>query len=247
MSTTVRSPLVDVGLHYVSEVCRTIVDQDMQHIENALILFLSNQMSFKDCAEVFTQVLNTKRPLNRIFAILQTPETPIPVSFMREVGSLKRNHHWAEYEDRRLLAGIHRFGTENWSAVAAFVGNGRSRSQCMQRWSRGLNPSIRRDKWTKEEEEMLLELVNSNKYKSWSAISFHMKNRSDVQCRYHYKQMTGIDKDKLEDWHVSRSVSAPADLIVRRKAKVTLPPIDEIIQEQVSPSFSNVEILRLFK
>ena len=238
MKSSAPSPLVGVGMHYVTESCGALVEKDMHDIENALTMFLSNQMSFKECAQVFTDVLNTKRPLNRILAILQTPDTPIPESLAIAIPG--KNHHWAEYEDRRLLAGIHRYGTENWSAVAAFVGNGRTRSQCKQRWSRGLNPSIRKDKWTPEEEARLLALINSNKYKSWSAISAHMGNRSDVQCRYHYKQMTGMDGDRWEGAHVSASVSAPVDLVVRDRAKVALPPIGEMM---VSASHSNGQLL----
>ena len=241
------SPLVAVGMQYVTDMCDNLVTEDMQKIEQSLTMFLQNQLSFKECAQVYVDILNTKKPLNRIFAILQIPDNPIPDSFgLPFAGRNGKNHHWTDYEDRRLLAGIHRFGVDNWKSVANFVGNGRSRSQCMQRWSRGLNPAIRKDKWTKEEEQLLLSLVKSNKYKSWSAISSCMRNRSDVQCRYRYKQMMGFDKEPLESsGRLSPSGSEPSEVFVNQRMKVLLPPIAELITGRggLSGSLSNGSLL----
>jgi hypothetical protein len=101
-------------------------------------------------------------------------------------------------EDQRLLAGITRFGPDNWAPVAAFVGNGRTRSQCAQRWNRGINPSISKEPWTVGEEEELKRLVKLNSESSWHKIAGELGNRSDVQCRYHYIQM---QKGKIEKTH----------------------------------------------
>ena len=101
----------------------------------------------------------------------------------------KKTRSWTEYEDQRLLAGIHKFGTDNWVSVASFVGNGRTRAQCSQRWTRGLDPRISKDKWSLEDEESLMRLVIQYGTKSWTRIAQEIGNRSDVQCRYHYKQM----------------------------------------------------------
>ena len=238
-----KSPLIAVGMHYISESCINVVEKDLAKLEQALTLFLENQLTFKECAQIYVDALKTEKPLNRIFAILQIPDTPIPdsVGLGYGFGRAGKSHHWTEYEDRRLLCGIHKFGVDNWKSVAAFVGNGRSRSQCMQRWSRGLNPAIRKDNWTKDEEELLLTLVKSQKYKSWSAISLCMRNRSDVQCRYHYKQMTGIDKDTMDTGGaISASGSEPSEVFAAQRMKVLLPPIGEMIAGHgLSPSLSN--------
>ena len=39
-----------------------------------------------------------------------------------------------------------------WSTVAGFL-PGRTGQQCVQRWRHRVNPNIRRDKWTKEEDD----------------------------------------------------------------------------------------------
>lgn len=88
-----------------------------------------------------------------------------------------------------MIQAVGKYGIDNWSHVANYVGNGRTRAQCAQRWNRGLDPRISRDQWTPEEENKLIELVECQQIKGWTHIANEMGNRSDVQCRYHYLQM----------------------------------------------------------
>ena len=39
------------------------------------------------------------------------------------------------------------------STVAAYVGNGYSHSQCLHRWFNSTNPTIKKGRWSKEEDE----------------------------------------------------------------------------------------------
>ena len=101
----------------------------------------------------------------------------------------RKTRTWSSQEDQRLIQAVGKFGIDNWSHVANYVGNGRTRAQCAQRWNRGLDPRISRDQWTPEEENKLMELVECQQIKGWTHIANEMGNRSDVQCRYHYLQM----------------------------------------------------------
>jgi hypothetical protein len=116
---------------------------------------------------------------------LESPEDATPAR--------KKTHPWSHYEDTRLIAGIFRFGVDNWTSIAGFVGNGRTRSQTSQRWQRGLDPHLSRDQWSLAEDRLLSWLVQCHGDKCWTQIAAKMGNRSDVQCRYRYKQM---QKDK---------------------------------------------------
>jgi hypothetical protein len=93
---------------------------------------------------------------------------------------------WTGAEDLRLLSGILRSGIDDWSRIAAFVGSGRSKSQCHQRWTRGLDPRIIKETWTPQQDELLLMLVALYGQKGWTRISIGLGNRCDVQCRYRY-------------------------------------------------------------
>jgi hypothetical protein len=101
---------------------------------------------------------------------------------------------WTPYEDQRLLAGIHRFGLQDWPAVSLFVGNDRTKAQCSQRWGRGLDPKISKDQWTSEQDQQLLELVALHGEGNWMKISTELGTRCDVQCRYRYKQLQKRDE-----------------------------------------------------
>ena len=97
---------------------------------------------------------------------------------------------WSTYEDNRLLAAIYRYGIDNWALISKFVGNGRTRAQCAQRWTRCLNPRICKETWEPREDALLIQLVQNFGDHSWTKVAEYMGNRSDVQCRYRYSQIT---------------------------------------------------------
>jgi hypothetical protein len=94
--------------------------------------------------------------------------------------------HWTDFEDQLLLRAVSRWGTNDWTRIAHMIGNGRSRSQCSQRWFRCIDPRIRKGRWEPEEDEVLLAIVEKYEPKNWVHISREMKTRTDVQCRHRY-------------------------------------------------------------
>jgi hypothetical protein len=110
-------------------------------------------------------------------------------SFQPNRPSRRKTQAWTSVEDSRLREAVQRFGTDNWNLVAKCIGTNRTRSQCSQRWQRGLDPRIARTRWTPDEEAKLLKLVAEYGEKSWIRVSQAIGNRSDVQCRYRYHQI----------------------------------------------------------
>jgi hypothetical protein len=100
-----------------------------------------------------------------------------------------KTNPWSAYEDQRLIAALHHLGSSDWYAIACFVGNNRTKAQCYQRWTRGLDPNISKQKWTSEDDAQLMMYISIYGEKAWSKISAEMGNRCDVQCRYRYKQL----------------------------------------------------------
>jgi hypothetical protein len=146
--------------------------------------------------------------------VLDVPDEPLaPIPDALDGLSRKKTQPWTAIEDNRLLAAIHRYGTDDWRLVASFVGSNRSRGQCSQRWFRGLDPRISRGRWTEDEEVELLRLVREHGDRSWIRISNALGNRSDVQCRYRYLQIqrTHISKTPSPDVSPQKEPATPFD------------------------------------
>jgi len=130
--------------------------------------------------------------IDRLGEILEISDDPLPRADDEDDSgspSRRRMKMWSTYEDNRLLAGIYRYGINNWAPISRFVGNSRTRAQCAQRWARGLNPRICKSSWAAAEDVRLVQLVRTYGDKAWTKVSSSMGNRSDVQCRYHYYQL----------------------------------------------------------
>jgi hypothetical protein len=93
--------------------------------------------------------------------------------------NIKRDK-WDEYEDELLTRLVQQHGN-HWATIARHV-PGRTDQQCMGRWKRHLDPSIKRDKWTLYEDVKLCALYS--KYdNAWSSISRALDGRTPQQCR----------------------------------------------------------------
>lgn len=64
---------------------------------------------------------------------------------------------WTEEEDEIVKRLVLKNGPRNWSSVARFV-PGRAGKQCRERWHNHLNPDIKREKWTEEEDKVIIEM-----------------------------------------------------------------------------------------
>jgi hypothetical protein len=185
------SPLTDVGLSFISELEKPFTPEQLSQIRDLLTRYLARRISFQECVGILLPVLGTSRPIERLEAILRTPDIPLPPSnrTLSASESRAKSRPWTSYEDQRLLAGIHRYGVDDWQLIAAFVGNGRTKSQCSQRWMRGLDPKICKEQWPSDQDERLIGLVAAFGEKSWTRVAAELGNRCDVQCRYRYKQL----------------------------------------------------------
>jgi hypothetical protein len=227
------SVLVDVCRSYVLEQDEQTSPEKLQVLESAVVDFLNGAATSPQVGATFRRTIGTSKPFDRIVAIVQTGDHPIPdfssIAPSPAPAAHRHTRPWTEYETQRLLAGIHRFGTDEWSAVATFVGNGRTRSQCVQRWVRGLDPRISKDRWTKDDEGRLLSLVAKYGTRGWTKVAGELGNRSDVQCRYHWHQLK-VQQASREAGIVP-STSVPLGLLLNgAQAKPLLPPIQNLLE-----------------
>ncbi|OHS93120.1 Myb-like DNA-binding domain containing protein [Tritrichomonas foetus] len=193
------------GLPAILEVYKSDIDRikplfkshdSRERLSRTITNYLLQNIPFEEALNIFTEECGHTETVYKLREIVEVDPNPIPSDDDPEAAH-KKSRSWSQNEDIRLLAGIYRYGLDNWSSIAVFVGNNRTRAQCAQRWSRGLNPRISKDSWTHEDETKLINYVNQFGEKSWTKIAALIGNRSDVQCRYHYNQITKNGKQLL--------------------------------------------------
>ena len=161
-----------------------------------------------------------------------------------KVAKRSKAKQWNSQENSRLIEAIDKYGTDNWEIIAKEVGNGRTRGQCSQRWSRCLNPDILHVKWTPEEEKKLLELVRIHGTKAWKKITETLTKRSDAQCRFHYRlilkrrgqRLSSDSTDQHDNNENEMQKEEPKVIqeqiyheVMQPKLRIQLPPIQEML------------------
>ena len=113
-----------------------------------------------------------------------------------ETSSFYKYKKWNNEEDKILRKAILYYGPKNWQQISYCL-DGRNNSQCFHRWMKGINPKIKRDKWSFEEDLTLgISLSKIYQKKKWSKIANHLLGRTDIQCR---ERWCNILDPSLED------------------------------------------------
>jgi hypothetical protein len=84
-------------------------------------------------------------------------------------------------EDELLVSIVRQYGLKDWIKVASLIGT-RNARQCRERYKNYLNPDLRRDGWTAQEDE-LLEAKHRDYGAKWNKIARFFVNRSDISLR----------------------------------------------------------------
>lgn len=237
MSRPTSSPLIDVAMSFCTEVAGELTQIDVALLRASFDAYINRKAPRGDIAALLLKTIDTTGPLDHLDEILASADEPIPEvpelpSNVGEDGTKvrRKTRSWNTHEDHRLIYAVHLHGLENWTQVAQFVGGGRTRSMCSQRWIRVLDPRVSKTQWTPEEEQKLVKLVSIYGEKSWMRVATELGNRSDVQCRYRYMQLQkGLPAQKVE-------TQTPA---MERITPVASMP--EVSREERSVKFDQIE------
>ncbi|KAG2300579.1 hypothetical protein Bca4012_012305 [Brassica carinata] len=103
---------------------------------------------------------------------------------------------WTPEEDEILTKAVHSFKGKNWKKIAEFFKD-RTDVQCLHRWQKVLNPELVKGPWTKEEDEMIVQLIQKYGPKKWSTIARFLPGRIGKQCRerWHNHLNPAINKE----------------------------------------------------
>ncbi|XP_067118507.1 transcriptional activator Myb-like isoform X3 [Centruroides vittatus] len=89
---------------------------------------------------------------------------------------------WSKEEDEKLKQLVEMHGSSDWITISSYFAD-RTEVQCQQRWQKVVNPDLVKGPWTKEEDEMVMDLVKKHGPKKWTLIAKHLKGRIGKQCR----------------------------------------------------------------
>ncbi|KAF4348425.1 hypothetical protein F8388_015736 [Cannabis sativa] len=103
---------------------------------------------------------------------------------------------WTPEEDETLRRAVQRFKGKNWKKIAECFKD-RTDVQCLHRWQKVLNPELVKGPWSKEEDDVIVELVKQYGPKKWSTIANHLPGRIGKQCRerWHNHLNPAINKE----------------------------------------------------
>ncbi|XP_029857011.1 snRNA-activating protein complex subunit 4 isoform X3 [Aquila chrysaetos chrysaetos] len=110
---------------------------------------------------------------------------------------LKRKE-WTKAEDQMLLELVQemRVGSHIPYKKIAYYMEGRDSAQLIYRWTKSVDPSLKKGPWTPEEDAMLLAAVKKYGERDWYKIRTEVPGRSDAQCRDRYLKALHCDVKK---------------------------------------------------
>ncbi|KAK6912710.1 hypothetical protein RJ641_022311 [Dillenia turbinata] len=109
---------------------------------------------------------------------------------------------WTPEEDEILCKAVQHFKGKNWKKIAECFKD-RTDVQCLHRWQKVLNPELVKGPWTKEEDNMIVKLVEKYGAKKWSTIAQCLPGRIGKQCRersWRIQVVLMVDMDLATIW-----------------------------------------------
>eukprot|EP01080_Neovahlkampfia_damariscottae_P002888 gene2888-4731_t len=163
--------------------------------EDKLLLKLAKENNGYDWIEI-AQKLGTNRNAFQCFK-----------RYQRSLNPHMLKSKWTDEEDAVLIDAVKLYGEKNWQQISTVL-DGRTGQQCLHRWSKTLNPTIKRGRWSVDEDNRLRLACHAYQNHNWIKIQQHIP---DVQCRERWCNIINPDLKngpwtKEEDMRLKRAV-----------------------------------------
>ncbi|KAK9090593.1 hypothetical protein Sjap_023770 [Stephania japonica] len=141
---------------------------------------------------------------------------------------------WTAEEDAKILAHVATHGTGNWTSVPRKAGLKRCGKSCRLRWTNYLRPDLKHDKFTPEEEELIVNL-HATIGSRWSLIAGQLPGRTDNDVKNYWNTKL---KKKLKEMGIDPVTHKPFSQILTAYANISgLPKVGGSLNRDLKNAF----------